>query len=270
VGYFRDPEEDREHPGYPYPNMSDEGKRAFDETLAAAEAAGRPVGEVRNPFVAQPKPRTSDNARVRSAVAQEASRPTRKKTSSYGGLMGIGHEGTYEGSRLQRTPEQNAQKAAFVPSALSSADKSQARRERQDRYGYYGSPWGNVPPELEDHLRSQQGLNATALRIKAGVEMGAYDADAEVSELWDENNNAIQGKGAGWNYTEESPGNWIWTGWENDPEYIAWKEGRTRHRRESARGMMQQGRTATGPTMAGSGAMSQLEALFAAGDVGAE
>jgi hypothetical protein len=39
---------------------------------------------------------------------------------------------------------------------------------------------------------------------------------------------------------EEAPGRWVWSGWESDPEYIAYKEGLTYQRMQAARQRLQE------------------------------
>jgi len=146
-------------------------------------------------------------------------------------------------------------------------------RSRRQRYGRYGTPWGNVPDELDDHLRRQAGLNSQALRMQAGIE-DLPEGETEAPYGYDQvdpydREGARLSVAEGWELVEEAPGRWIWTGWEDDPQYKAHKQKKGVERRDVARAQMGQDRTAAGPTMAGSGAMSQLQALFSAGDVGA-
>jgi len=109
---------------------------------------------------------------------------------------------------------------------------------RRQRYGMYGSPWGNVPPALEDHLRRQGGVNASALRQQAGllpVAEGKSIAPNPRSVYGDYSvNSPSLAVAPGWELVEEAPGRWIWTGWERDPEYIAYKEGLKQQRQSVA------------------------------------
>lgn len=140
---------------------------------------------------------------------------------------------------------------------VSGRDKSYYAQQRRQKYGQYGSPWGDVPPALEDHLRSLTGVSGTALRANAGVtplaegqEMPLMTAGqpAEFMKLVD-----------------DGTGRQVWTGWENDPQYLAYKQQQASARSSAAKERMGPVQP-VGPMTQGSGAYAQLEQLYAAHD----
>ena len=138
-----------------------------------------------------------------------------------------------------------------------------ARSARRQRYGKWGSPWGDVPPALEDHLRRRTGHNAQAIRMRAGV-----DKVPEGMEIPD---TYLGNPDASIELVEESPGTWIWTGWEDDPQYKAWKEQQASQRQSVARSRTaQQAPQPIGPMTIGTGGYGQLEQLYAAQELPAQ
>jgi len=103
------------------------------------------------------------------------------------------------------------------------------------RYGRWGRPWGNVPPALDAHLRRLTGFDRA--RMYEMVEDEAHRGQDYAREM---TNKGFTGKlhrlPLKWpskgierskdiKLVEESPGKWVWTGWEKDPEFLAYKEG---------------------------------------------
>jgi len=132
---------------------------------------------------------------------------------------------------------------------------------KQD-YGVYGSPWGNVPKGLENHLRSLTGINADDLReveqlmVDEGLDW--YDATRRVGIQGTPQSDAMK-------LVDQGGGKWLWEGWEDDPEYRAYKEGLGAQRAELARAKGDK-QPALMPTLPTTGTYSQLEQLYAAHD----
>lgn len=127
------------------------------------------------------------------------------------------------------------------------------------RYGRWGSPWGNVPPALDAHLRSLVGYNRGKMyEMAEGGDAGKHHSALMRQAVdWGEQFTTAFGGpgtrktsgdpfpyweriGGGWptglvearaarergiELVEEAPGKWVWTGWEDDPEWKAYKEG---------------------------------------------
>jgi len=145
-------------------------------------------------------------------------------------------------------------------------------------YGRWGSPWGVVPPELDAHLRSLTGYDRAMMYKMARGEdayagySGQHFASAQpgikrptsvsaprVGGAGDVSAPAMSGGFSGpdpppqWptsakaaiapgiQLVEERPGKWIWTGWQDDPEYRAYIEGVSSQRQAAARGRLTEG-----------------------------
>jgi len=141
----------------------------------------------------------------------------------------------------------------------SKADVAAARRQR---YGKYGSPWGDVPAALEDHLRRRTGYSGSALRYFAGAE--------ELPPGMGQPPLAIGNPDSAMQLIEESPGKFVWTGWEDDPQYLAYKEQQAGSRQAVARERTQAQSPHAGPMTVGTGGYGQLEQLFAAQEMPAQ
>ncbi len=103
------------------------------------------------------------------------------------------------------------------------------------RYGRWGRPWGNVPPALDAHLRRLTGFDRA--RMYEMVDDESHQGQDYAKEM---TNTGFMGtlpkKQLNWPSTgiqrskdiklvEEAPGRWVWSGWEKDPEWLAYKEG---------------------------------------------
>ena len=151
-----------------------------------------------------------------------------------------------------------AKRWGFDPNAGGQSDESIYSQARNSRYGEYGSPWGKVPPALEDHLRRRTGISGQNLRWRSGAGKGAGGSnDGSRSSLHigevDETMSLV----------EESPGKWVWTGWEDDPQYRAYKQ-QSAGARSSAAKQRAAPVEPLGPRTMTSGAYAQLQDLYAA------
>ena len=122
-------------------------------------------------------------------------------------------------SAIQATPEQAREFALQDYHGLGGA-----RQARLQRYGRYGSPWGQVPPALEDHLRRLTGMNAAHMRMEAGLQELPEGKDRRPSPYWSFDQGPDLQRAKDVQLVHDGTG-YIWTGWEDDPEFIAYKEG---------------------------------------------
>ena len=155
----------------------------------------------------------------------------------------------YEGSALSRAPAQETlwrEKTwgpqsgwGVKPSGEATPPSMRRGGIRGSRYGVFGSPWGDVPPELDAPLRSTTGYDSARL-----YEMERL-MEEEGLDWWDAYGRAaphegVTPAGKGMRLVEEKPGHWSWTGGENDPEYLAYKEGTSQQRRLAAHEKLRQ------------------------------
>jgi hypothetical protein len=103
------------------------------------------------------------------------------------------------------------------------------------RYGRWGRPWGNVPPALDAHLRRLTGYDRARMYEMVADEddqgkdyaneMTSTSIFAPVGPV--QSNWPSRGveRSKDIKLVEEAPGRWVWSGWEKDPEFLAYKEG---------------------------------------------
>ena len=133
----------------------------------------------------------------------------------------------------------------------------------------FGSPWGKVPPELEAHLRSLTNVDKAKLDE---IDRLQREEKLDWWEAWDKVGGAFRGGGMGGlpegiELVEERPGHWIWTGWQDDPEYLAYKEGLAQQRQLSAAEQVRSAGPHWGAQLPGNeGRTAMLAELFAAHD----
>jgi len=146
---------------------------------------------------------------------------------------------------------------------------------KSSAYGAFGTPYrGNLPGKLDDNI--QLTLSAPKARIDAiikGVESGDGSIHAlqkSLDDMYSEGRDML-GRKAPKNarLTEVRPGTFQWTGWEDNPEWKAYREGMAEHRRSAAQAKQAAGQQRGAmPTLQSSGQYAQLQDLFAAHEGG--